>query len=159
MGHTVEGRSRTRLGPQQARVYLALQSAIDSGQLRAGQLLDSQAQLARRHGVALATLHHVLSLLEHDGYIVRRQGVGTFVAEAPPMPANPLRALAQFTAHEFTSSRAATAAALSFLARQLGMHSALLTRFDDDRLAILVDYDDHGCGIRAGSSFSLEDAF
>ena len=154
----MDRRSR-RLGPQQARVYLALQSAIDSGLLQAGQLLDSQAQLAQRYGVALATLHHVLGLLEQDGYIVRRQGVGTFVAEAPPTPANPLRALAQFTGREFSSSHAAASAALAFLARQIGMHSAFLSSIDADHLAILVDYDDHGCGIRAGSSFSLKDAF
>ena len=155
----MEARRSTRLGPQQARVYLALQSAIDNGQLRAGQLLDNQAQLARQHGVALATLNQVLGLLEHEGYIVRRQGVGTFVAETPPAAANPLRALAQFTGREFRSSQAAAAAALSFLARHIGMHSAFLSRFDADELAILVDYDDHGCGIRAGASFPLEDAF
>jgi DNA-binding GntR family transcriptional regulator len=156
MERSMEARRSTRLGPQQARVYLALQCAIDNGQLRAGQQLDNQAQLARQHGVALATLNQVLGLLEHEGYIVRRQGVGTFVAETPPAPANPLRALAQFTGREFSSSQAAAAAALSF---QIGMHSAFLSRFDADELAILVDYDDHGCGIRAGASFPLEDAF
>ena len=156
----VERRSGTRrLGPQQARVYLALQSAIDSGLLQPGQALESQAELARRHGVALATLHHVLAILEQDGYITRRHGIGTFVAVAPPVPASSLRALAQFTSRDHGSVRAAVDAALSFLARQIGMHSAFLSRFEDDRLAILADYDDHGCGIRAGAAFPLEDAF
>jgi GntR family transcriptional regulator len=148
-----------RLGPQQARVYLALRSAIEDGPLKPGQALESQATLARRQGVALATLHHVLKLLEHEGYIVRRHGIGTFVAETLPIPTSPLRALAQWTGQDFASAHDAAAAALAFLARQIGMNSAFLSRFEDDRLAILVDYDNGGCGIRAGTSFPLEDAF
>jgi DNA-binding GntR family transcriptional regulator len=136
-----------------------LRSAIENGSLKPGQPLTSQAQLARRHGVALGTLHQVLGLLEHEGYIMRRQGVGTFVADAPPAPDSPLRALAQWTAQDFASAHAAVTSALAFLARQIGMHSAFLSRIQTDQLAIVADYDDNGCGIRAGTAFPLDDAF
>ncbi|MDQ5852872.1 MAG: GntR family transcriptional regulator [Chloroflexota bacterium] len=148
-----------RLGPQQARVYLAIRSAIDSGQFRPGQLLGSQAELAHQHGVALGTLHQALRALEQDGYIVRRHGVGTFVASDPPASASPLRALARFSMQSFPSAEHAIDAALALLGEQIGVRSAFLSRFDGDQLAIVGDYDRGGCGIKAGSSFPVDDAF
>ncbi len=147
------------LGPQQARIYLSIRTAIEHGKLPPGHLLESQSQLARQHGVALATLHAALRALEQDGYIVRRHGVGTFVADAPPTPTSPLRALAQFSTRQFTSSKDATEAALQLLAEQIGVRSAFLSRFDVNHLAIIADYDRDGCGIRAGTSFPITDAF
>ncbi len=67
MGHVAR-----LLGPRQAQIYLALREAIETGQLRPGQVLDSQAQLAQTHGVALATLHQALGALERDGGEGRR---------------------------------------------------------------------------------------
>jgi DNA-binding GntR family transcriptional regulator len=152
-------RSGRHLGPQQAGVYLSLRSAIEGGQLLPGQVIGSQAHLAQQQGVALATVHQALRVLEQDGYIVRRHGVGTFVADAPPMPRDPLRALARLTIQRFTSTEQATEAALKLLAEQIGVRSAFLSRFDHDQLVILADYDRDGCGIRAGSDFPLADAF
>lgn len=148
-----------RLGPQQARIYLSLRTAIEQGQLRPGSTLDSQAELARRYGVALATLHHALRALERDGFVVRRQGVGTFVADAPPTPLSPLRALARLTTQLFPATRDAADAALRLLAEHIGVHSAFLSRIEDDRLTVVADYDYEGCGIRAGAQFPLSDAF
>ena len=147
------------LGPQQARIYLAIRSEIDYGRLEPGHMLASQSQLARQYGVALATLHSALRALEEDGYIVRRQGVGTFVASVLPTPKNPLRALAQFSTRRYSSASHAIDAALQLLAKQSGMRSAFLSRFDHDRLLIVADYDQGGCGIRAGASFPVNDAF
>src|SRR3712207_4767939 len=98
-------RGARALGPQQARIYLSVRTAIEQGQLQPGHVLDSQSQLARQHGVALATLHAALRALEEDGYVVRRHGVGTFVADTPPRPTNPLRALAQFSTRQFPSAK------------------------------------------------------
>lgn len=151
--------SGRQLGPQQARVYLAIRSAIESGQLQPGQALSTQAELAAQHGVALATLHQALRALEQDGFIVRRHGVGTFVADAPPPIADPIRALARFSLKPFPSSRHAIDAALALLAEQIGVRSAFLSRFEQDKLAIVADYDRGGCGIHAGAHFSLDDAF
>lgn len=148
-----------QLGPQQARVYLALRSAIESGRLQPGEILATQAELAAEHGVALATLHQALRVLDQDGYIVRRHGVGTFVADAPPPALDPLRALARFSLQSFASPRHAVDAALALVAEQVGVRSAFLSRLDGNELAIVADYDRGGCGIRAGASFALDDAF
>ena len=153
------GGSSRRLGPQQARVFLALRSAIESGRLQPGQALGAQAQLAREHGVALATLHQALRALEEAGYIESRHGVGTFVAASPPAPRDPLRALARLAVQSFATAGEAAAAALALLGEQVGMRSAFLSRFDGDQLVIVADYDDEGCGIRAGASFPVMDAF
>ena len=147
------------LGPQQARVYLAIRSAIESGRLQPGQPLGAQAQLAREHGVALATLHQALRALQEAGYLEIRHGVGTFVAAAPPVPRDPLRALARFAAQSFASATEAAEAALALLAEYVGVRSAFLSRFAGDELVIVADYDHGGCGIRAGASFPLKDAF
>ena len=148
-----------RLGPQQARVYLTIRSAIESGQLQPGEALRSQADLAEQHGVALATLHQALGALEQDGYIVRRHGVGTFVADEPPVVTDPLRALARFSLQTYPSSKQAVDAALALVAQQIGVRSAVLSRFDQDQLAIVADYDHGGCGIRARAHFPMGDAF
>ncbi len=154
-----EQRSVRRLGPQQARVYLSIRTRIENGQLQPGQVIGSQSHLAQQHGVALATLHQALRALEQDGYVVRRHGVGTFVADTPPLPVAPLRAFARFTQQRFSSTQDAAEAALKLLAEQIGVRSAFLSRFDEDRLMIVADYDQNGCGIRSGSDFPISDAF
>ena len=154
-----EQQSGPRLGPQQARVYLSIRTAIEQGQFRPGHVLGSQASLARHHGVALATLHQALRVLEQDGYVVRRHGVGTFVADAPPRPHAPLPALARFISQPFPSTTQAAEAALTLLAEQLGVRSAFLSRVVANQLLIVADYDQDGCGIRAGANFPLADAF
>jgi GntR family transcriptional regulator len=45
-----------------------------------GERLDNQRSLAREFGVTLMTLRQALALLERDGLIARRHGLGTFVA-------------------------------------------------------------------------------
>ena len=151
--------SGARLGPQQARVYLALRNMIESKQVQPGEALRSQAELAEEHGVALATLHRALGALEQDGYIVRRQGVGTFVADVPPPITDPLRALARFSLQTFSSPREAIDAALTLLAEQIGVRSAFLSHFEQGHLRIVADHDRDGCGIRAGEHFPVTDAF
>jgi DNA-binding GntR family transcriptional regulator len=48
--------------------------------LRAGSRLPSNSELANVAGVSLITVRRALDELEHEGDIVRYQGVGTFVA-------------------------------------------------------------------------------
>lgn len=66
------------------RIADALRGRIASGELGAGARLASQRALAREFGVTLMTLRHALELLEREGLIARRHGLGTFVA-APPI--------------------------------------------------------------------------
>jgi GntR family transcriptional regulator len=60
-------------------------SGIHSGKLASNDgLLPSEAELSQRFDVSRATIREALSKLEHAGVIVRKHGVGTFVA--PPAP-------------------------------------------------------------------------
>jgi GntR family transcriptional regulator len=60
-------------------------SGIRSGKLANGDgLLPSEAELSQRFEVSRATIREALAKLEHAGIIIRKHGVGTFVA--PPQP-------------------------------------------------------------------------
>jgi GntR family transcriptional regulator len=50
-----------------------------------GTYLPSEPDLARRLGVSRATLREAMRSFEERGLVVRRQGVGTYVTEAPPV--------------------------------------------------------------------------
>jgi GntR family transcriptional regulator len=54
------------------------------GELQEGAFLPSEPALARQFGVSRATLREAMRGFEEQGLIVRRQGVGTYVAR--PMP-------------------------------------------------------------------------
>lgn len=52
-----------------------------------GALLPSELALAEQFGLSRVTVRRTLALLERDGLIVRRRGLGTFVAEERGAPA------------------------------------------------------------------------
>jgi DNA-binding GntR family transcriptional regulator len=56
-----------------------LRTAIESGQLPAGSVLPSEAELVARHGVSRATVRRALDVLESDGLIISHHGRGRFV--------------------------------------------------------------------------------
>src|SRR5512139_2953486 len=61
-------------------------SGIHSGKLAGGDgLLPSEAELSRRFEVSRATIREALAKLEHAGVIIRKHGVGTFVAPFQPV--------------------------------------------------------------------------
>ena len=62
------------------RIAEALRERITSGELAPGTRLPNQRALAREFGVTLMTLRQALELLERQGLITRRHGLGTFVA-------------------------------------------------------------------------------
>lgn len=75
--------TRTRKSePAYKRIQVSIRERIDSGELKAGDVVDSERELARIHGVSLMTARHALAGLAHDGIVERRHGAGTFVA--PP---------------------------------------------------------------------------
>jgi GntR family transcriptional regulator len=55
------------------------------GRLRPGDQLPSVNEVVNALAVNPNTVVKAFSELEHQGMVVRRQGVGTFVAAAPPM--------------------------------------------------------------------------
>jgi GntR family transcriptional regulator len=68
--------------PVYKQIQGTIVSRVESGQLKPGDIVDSERELARIHGVSLMTARHALAGLEREGIVVRRRGAGTFVA--PP---------------------------------------------------------------------------
>src|ERR1700758_4991202 len=68
--------------PAYRRIQNEILERLQTGQLKPGDLVDSERELARIHGVSLMTARHALTGLEREGVVVRRRGAGTFVA--PP---------------------------------------------------------------------------
>lgn len=61
------------------RIYSELRQRIECGELPPGARLETEMELRQRYGVSRETIRRALSLLESDGYIVRKVSSGTFV--------------------------------------------------------------------------------
>lgn len=48
-----------------------------------GDKLPSEVELAKMFGVSRSTLREALRILEEEGYVIRKHGIGTFVAPKP----------------------------------------------------------------------------
>src|SRR6201987_4577153 len=68
--------------PAYQRIQGTIIRQLELGLLKPGDLVDSERELAKIHGVSLMTARHALTGLEREGLVVRRRGAGTFVA--PP---------------------------------------------------------------------------
>jgi GntR family transcriptional regulator len=68
--------------PAYKRIQNAIRQRIDSEELKPGDVVESERELARIHGVSLMTARHALAALAQEGVVERRHGAGTFVA--PP---------------------------------------------------------------------------
>ena len=68
--------------PAYKQIQGTIVKRVERGLLKPGDLVDSERELARIHGVSLMTARHALIALEREGMVVRRRGAGTFVA--PP---------------------------------------------------------------------------
>src|SRR5215813_6780306 len=68
--------------PAYKRIQGTIVKRLELGLLKPGDLVDSERELAKIHGVSLMTARHALTALEREGLVVRRRGAGTFVA--PP---------------------------------------------------------------------------
>lgn len=66
--------------PRYHQIAQTLRERIAASGQGPGERLDNQRSLAREFGVTLMTLRQALDLLERDGLIARRHGLGTFVA-------------------------------------------------------------------------------
>ena len=75
--------------PAYQRIQLSIRKRIDAGQLRPGDPVTSERDLAKMHEVSLMTARHALASLEQEGVVERRRGVGTFVS-APKIHFNKL---------------------------------------------------------------------
>lgn len=74
----------TRPVPRYQRIKQQILSRIAAGDLTPGDLVPSENKLVQQLGVSRMTVHRALRELTVEGFLVRVQGTGTFVAEAQP---------------------------------------------------------------------------
>jgi GntR family transcriptional regulator len=68
--------------PAYQKIQATILKRIEAGELKPGDAVDSERELAKIHQVSLMTARHALTALEREGMVQRRRGAGTFVA--PP---------------------------------------------------------------------------
>lgn len=73
----------THTVPQYRRMATDLRARIDSGELRHGDSMPSEATLARQYGVARGTARQALAELEGAGLVEAVHGKGRFVRHRP----------------------------------------------------------------------------
>src|SRR5437016_10133413 len=87
--------------PNGLHAYRKIQGSIlkriESGELKPGDAVESERELARIHRVSLMTARHALTVLEREGMVQRRRGAGTFVA-APKIHFNKLMGFTELMA-------------------------------------------------------------
>ncbi len=71
---------RSKPAPLYHQLKCILLESIDDGRLKPKDKLQAESALARQYGVSKATVRQALTDLEREGYIIRIQGLGTFVA-------------------------------------------------------------------------------
>ncbi|MFC2024189.1 GntR family transcriptional regulator [Chloroflexota bacterium] len=67
-----------------------IERLIRDGKFMPGQSLPSENELANILGVSRSSLREALRILEEEGTIVKRHGIGTFVTSRVPLARNPL---------------------------------------------------------------------
>lgn len=70
--------------PLHRQLFLVLHDEIARGAIRAGGPLPTEQELCEQFGVSRITVRRALADLANQGYITRRQGVGSFVSEHSP---------------------------------------------------------------------------
>lgn len=75
--------------PKYERVKLAIIGDIEQGRLIPGSLIPSEAELLERFDVSRPTLVRSFQDLVREGWVYRRQGKGTFVADRTARPVEP----------------------------------------------------------------------
>ncbi len=69
--------------PLVAKVIQALRDEMTQGAVKPGERLESEADLARRHGVSRAVVREAVAVLRAEGRLDVRRGVGAFVTDQP----------------------------------------------------------------------------
>ncbi|AZT90782.1 GntR family transcriptional regulator [Caldicellulosiruptor changbaiensis] len=68
--------------PRYELVLRKLKHLIEE-KFKEGDKLPSEVELAKFFGVSRATLREAMRILEEEGYVIRKHGIGTFVASRP----------------------------------------------------------------------------
>ena len=80
--------------PAYRRIQGSIRSVIEAGELKPGDVVASERELARLHDVSLMTARHALASLEREGVVERRRGVGVDLCDLGLYDRGVLRALA-----------------------------------------------------------------
>lgn len=83
--------------PLYVQVQRWLLDAIRSGRLDTGDAIPSERILTESLGLSRATVRQAVDSLEREGWVVRRQGRGTFVAPPPTKVEQPLDRVSGFS--------------------------------------------------------------
>lgn len=138
-----------------------LREEIRTGQLKPGDQLPSEPELAAEHGMARMTARRAIEALMADGLLVRRRGRGTFVASPrlayPPATSMSFSRTMRTLGHEVTTRLLnfalvePSADIVDALELSAGAHALLVRRLrfvEDEPVAIHTNYMD-------GSYFAL----
>ena len=144
-----KGKPTEPLATEQVVAYV--RRLIEAGDLRPGQRLPAERELARQIGVSRPSVRAALQSLAALGVVETRHGAGTFVSVGPPtLGSEPLRFLAAlhgFTDDEMFESRRVLEVGVVGLAAERATSDDLATIADavtegfaslDDPLAFLV---------------------
>jgi GntR family transcriptional regulator len=70
--------------PLRVQVHSRILDGIRGGVLTPGSMIPTEAELGRMMGVSRTVVREALMLLDEDGFVVSRRGIGRFVADALP---------------------------------------------------------------------------
>jgi GntR family transcriptional regulator len=121
--------------PAYRKIQNVIRKRIEGGQLKIGDAVDSERELAKIHCVSLMTARHALADLEREGIVERRRGSGTFVAP----PRIHFNKLMSYTEH--MSSRGLVPRSRVLSAKVLGQQSEIAARLSLPATCSLVRID------------------
>jgi GntR family transcriptional regulator len=111
----------------------ALRDLVQRGGYASGDRLPSEIELSQQLGISRPTLREALRLLEEEGSIVRRHGVGTFVAHSQPVIESGLEVLES----------------IERIAQRLGLSTSVAKARIEERMATLREA--RALGVEAGA--------
>src|SRR6476661_1439186 len=128
-------KSRSNGLPAYQRIQGSLRKRIEAGDLRTGDAVPSERDLAKIHQVSLMTARHALASLEREGVVERRRGSGTFVAP----PKIHFNKLMSYTEH--MSSRGLAPRSQVLAAKLIEHHAEIAARLGLSDISTLVRID------------------
>lgn len=125
-----------KTGSSAEEVATRLRDMIHSGELRSGDRLPPERDLARNLGVSRPTLRAGIRSLSTVGILQSRQGAGTFVADAEESPTLDTSALRMLSAlHGFTSDEMFEAR----LALEMSIAALAAARSSSEQLTLMAE--------------------
>ena len=74
-------KGKVQYRPLYLQVKDLIMESIAEGEYKSGELIPPEPQLARQFGASITTIRQALSILVSEGFLERKQGKGTFVAD------------------------------------------------------------------------------